>query len=206
MSYNNYGSGLYGQTSPSGAPIGLTPATLRAEIVDPTIRALLAGSSAPPDANTTQGLLNWAGSQGRSNRAIMPTIPGLTLPAQIRQILQQPSLASIAQNLQGQSGQGPVNPATGGFAQPAGGTAGAPTSQTASTQSSDNFVSQIVAKAVASVLSQTAESGGGGPSSGGSGGGPEPGSGGGPAKDAPAGGGQQGVGGEPGVAGAGVNS
>lgn len=192
MSTANYGSGLYGTQGPNGTPIGLSPAMLEAMIVNPTIRALIQANGAP-NTQTTNGLMNWAASQGNSGRAIMPTIPGLTLPPQIQQIMaQRAPLATIAQNLQkAVPGTPAVNPTTGQFA-PGSSGASTPTSVQAPTSGAtggaprtsaqvggdlaggDSFINSIVNAAVAAALDMGVQGGAGPASSGPSGPGPNP--------------------------------
>lgn len=181
MSFESMGSGLYGQQSASGAPIGLSPATLRAEILSPVIRMLLSQSANPPDTATSTGLLNWARSFGQGGRSIIPTIPTLPVTQQVRQLLQLPSLAAIARSAGGppvnpdapvNSGQFPQTPTSGGTVAPA------PTSQQSPSSSSPStFIQQIVDRAVASVLSESAGNASDGGNAGGPG--PDPGAGGG---------------------------
>ena len=151
--------GNYGLYSPSGAPIGLSPAMLEFLLIDPTIRSMIAMSGrVAPDPNQTGGLLNWAKSQAGSSRAIMPTIPGLTVPPAVQQILRQIApLSTKANELAGtvKGGQA-INPSTGQFA-PGGTMSGVqanaqqPTSG-ATGQASPAWVSQIVQQAVQAAL------------------------------------------------------
>jgi len=177
MSLANQG-GYYGVQA-GGQPYQLDPRLMLQLLLTPQLRAMLQANGAPSPAQSG-GLMSWANSQaqqGPSGRAISPTIPGLTLPPQIQQIMAQKApLSQIASQLN-PSGL----PPTGQFAGAPAGVAPSPTSTQAPAASAPSatpaWITAIVNNAIASMTEgSTGNTGGGGP-------------GGGPAPDQPGGGG-----------------